>query len=370
MKRVLGFLIFLAALFAFTNFSVAAEEINASSYVLIEADTLTVLKGKLENEKREPASTTKILTALVALENASLDSVFKVSAVAANVEGSGIGLEEGEEVILEDLLYMLLLKSGNDAAVTIAENISGSVEEFAALMNGRAKKIGCENSNFENPHGLHSDKHYTTAYDLALITAEALKNEKFSEMVSTSEKTLKYKNLTLKNSNKLLADAVFTGVKTGFTKAAGRCLVSSAAKDGVTLICVTMRDPDDWKDHTALMSEGFERVEKYEILKRGEVSVSSELLGGLKGVYTNAEAVYGISVDDEKLEYKTEARLYPVIFAPQNENSVGGYLEVTCGEKTVAKVPLYLREDVLCAEKVSDFELFLYNFGKILKILL
>ena len=209
---------------------------------------------------------------------------------------------------------MLLLKSGNDAAVTIAENIAGSEKVFAGMMNRRAAEAGCKDSHFTNPHGLHDDGHYTTAKDLAMIAVEALKNEKFSEIVSTRIKTLNYKNLTVKNSNKLLEDEIFTGVKTGFTKAAGRCLVTSAKKDGVTLVCATMKDPDDWRDHKELMSKGFERVSSFVLYDEGEYSELKTLLGGeAVGRYINSEKITGSIIDGKKCAYNAVSKLYPSI---------------------------------------------------------
>ncbi len=348
-----------------------SAETNAGAYVLIDAGSGKILSAKNENERHEPASTTKILTALVALENAPLSAVFTVSEKAAAVEGSGIGIEAGEKISLEDLLYMLLLKSGNDAAVTIAENIAGSEKAFAGMMNRRAAEAGCKDSHFTNPHGLHDDGHYTTAKDLAMIAVEALKNETFSEIVSTRIKTLNYKKLTVKNSNKLLEDEIFTGVKTGFTKAAGRCLVTSAKKDGVTLVCATMKDPDDWRDHKELMSRGFERVSSFVLYDEGEYSELKTLLGGeAVGRYINSEKITGSIIDGKKCAYTAVPRLYPSIFAPAAEYSYGGYLEIKCGDFTVKKVPLCLSGGVESAEKVCGFELFSYNLRKLLKTLL
>ena len=368
MKKTIAVLI--AVLILFCPIHIAAQ-INAEAYVLTDAGSGKILSSKNENERHEPASTTKILTALVALENAPLDSIFTVSEKAAAVEGSGIGIEAGEKISFEDLLYMLLLKSGNDAAVTIAENIAGSEKDFAELMNKRAAEIGCKNSHFSNPHGLHYDEHYTTAYDLALIAAEALKNETFAKIVSTREKTLSYKKLTIRNSNKLLEDELFTGMKTGFTKAAGRCLVSSAKKDGVTIVCVTMKDPDDWRDHKEIMSEGLSRVSSFVLYKTGEFAEKSPLLGGkTDGIYTNIKEITGSIIDGKKCEYTVVSRLYPVIFAPAKKYSAGGYLEIKCGDFTVGKIPLCLSETVETSEELGGFELFSYNLRKLLKTLL
>lgn len=372
MKKLRFILILLAFVLCFSVLSHAEETINAEAYILIEASSGTVLYSKNADERHEPASTTKILTALIAIENCDLETVFKVSKSAAEVEGSQIGLEAGDEVSLGDLLYMLLLKSGNDAAVTIAENIAGDVETFASMMNERAKKAGCENSNFENPHGLGSENHYTTARDLALIAAEALKNPTFAKIVSEKQHTLSYHNLTVANSNRLLrVSDMFCGVKTGFTKAAGRCLVSAAKKDGVTLVAVTLKDGDDWNDHVYLMEKGFERVSSKMLYTAGEYRVETSLLNGdKKAVYVNSENIYGVVIDGREIEYSFSENLLPVIFAPAKKYSYGGSLIMSCGGREAGSYGLYLSEDVAGRETESGFGLFLYNLGKFLKTLL
>ncbi len=211
-------------------------KISAEAYALIEAKTEIVLEEKNGDKKMAPASTTKILTAIIAIENAPLTSEFTISKASADVIGSQIGLLEGEKLSLQDLLYLLLLKSANDAAVAIAEGIAGSIDDFAVLMNKKAGQIGAVSSNFVNPHGLPDDNHYTTAKDLAIIAAYAMRNEVFASIVSTKTYKTGYHSLTIANSNKLLYQYDYIkGVKTGFTKAAGRCLVTCAEKEGVML---------------------------------------------------------------------------------------------------------------------------------------
>lgn len=350
----------------------ATAEISAEAYVLIEASSKTILDSGAPHKKMEPASTTKILTALVAIENGDLSSVFKVSKNAAEVEGSQLGIEAGDEITLDDLLHILLMKSGNDAAVTIAENIAGSVDAFAEMMNERAEKIGCEDSHFTNPHGLSDENHYTSAYDLALIAAEALKNDTFSEIVSKKQHTLSYKNLSISNSNRLLKmNDYFCGVKTGFTKAAGRCLVSSAIQDGVTLIAVTLNDANDWDDHLLLMERGFERVEKKLLWKAGEYKTEISLLNGeRKAVYSNEKDIYGVIIDGGEVKYDISVNMYPVIFAPAEASSYGGYLSVSCEGREIDRIPLILKERVEANDVPGNFKLFLYNLGKLLKMLL
>ena len=213
------------------------------SYICIEADSGKVLDESNADARKFPASTTKILTALVVLENMPLDLEFRVDDSAVGVEGSSIYLKRGEIVTVGDMLYGLMLRSGNDAAVALAVATAGSVERFAAMMNDRARRAGAKNSRFVNPHGLHDDGHYTTARDLAAITAEAYRNEDFRRIVSTSSVTVgKGENTrVLYNKNKLLSrlDGA-NGVKTGYTTKSGKCLVGGAVKDGVQRISVVL----------------------------------------------------------------------------------------------------------------------------------
>lgn len=373
MKRALiFFFIFIFSVSVFPGLLKTNAEVSAKSYVLIEASSGIVLSSEKPDEKREPASTTKILTALVAIENGNLDDVYKVSDNAAGIEGSKLGLKKDDELSLDDLLHILLMKSGNDAAVTIAENIAGSVDAFAELMNRKAESIGCKNSHFVNPHGLGNENHYTTAYDLALIASEALKNETFSKIVSSKTYTLDYKNLSISNSNKLLRlKDYFNGVKTGFTKSAGRCLVSSAEKNGVTLIAVTLNDGNDWDDHINLMEEGFSRVESELLYEAGEYKIEKELLNGNKtGVYVNSEDIYGVKIDGKSIKYGYSENIFPVIFSPAQKYSYGGYIGLVYENKLCGKVSVYLSETVDERETVDGIELFLYNLKKLLKKLL
>lgn len=218
-------------------------QISSRAAVVIDRNSKKVIYGKNENEKRAMASTTKIMTAIILLENEDLSKTVEVSKKAANTGGSRLGLSTGNKITLNDLLYGLMLCSGNDAAVQIAETVGGSVEDFAVLMNNKAKELGLNNTHFVTPHGLDEQEHYTTAYELALLTDYALKNEKFAEVVSTKTYTVNingnYK--TLNNTNELLGylEGV-NGVKTGFTNNALRCLVTSTSRDNLNIITVVL----------------------------------------------------------------------------------------------------------------------------------
>ena len=238
--------------------------LSAHSAVLIDADSGTVLYAKNANERLPMASTTKIMTAYVALSLAKPEHTICVDAEAVGIEGSSIYLSEGEELTLEQLLYALLLESANDAAAAIAIGLSGSVEAFADEMNRKAQSLGLTNTHFTNPHGLHDEEHYTTARELALLSHTALQNELIQTIVSTRKTTIPHAGSDgvrlLVNHNKMLRlyDGCI-GVKTGFTKQSGRCLVSAAERNGVRLIAVTINAPNDWNDHTAMLDYGFAR---------------------------------------------------------------------------------------------------------------
>ncbi len=260
-----------------------ALDISARSAILYEPITRTVIFQKNSKAELPMASTTKIITAITAIENMNVNDVVTTSKKAAVVEGSSIWLEEGEKQTLENLLFGLMLSSGNDAAIAIAEH--KGYDEFIKLMNETVKKAGAENTYLKNPNGLDEEGHYTTAYDMALISAYSMKNDKFREIVSTKEKVIPWEGhqwgRTLKNHNKLLRLYEGTnGIKTGFTKKDGRCLVSSAERNGVKLICVTLNAPNDWDDHTKMLDMGFSLYKGEKITlenKTAEVSRGEEI---------------------------------------------------------------------------------------------
>lgn len=228
----------------------------------IELDSLRILSSKNKDLKLPMASTTKILTALTVIENFDLNKVIKVDKKCTNIEGSSVYLKEGEHLTVKELLYGLMLRSGNDCAECLASSVI-SRDKFINLMNETALKCGAKNSNFVNPHGLHAENHYTTAYDLALITARAMKNPIFKEIVSTkkiniSNETQNYDRVLI-NKNKLLSFYEgANGVKTGYTKKAGRCLVSSAKRKDMTVITVVLNSPQMWERSIELLDNSFQ----------------------------------------------------------------------------------------------------------------
>lgn len=265
--------------------------LSAKSAILIDLDEKNVLYKKNEKERMPMASTTKIVTALVACELLDCAQTLKIPRVAVGIEGSSIYLQEGEILSVEHLLYALLLESANDAAVALAVSAAGSIEKFAEKCNETAYALGLRDTNFTNPHGLYDENHYTTAYDLAILSAEALKNPTITKICATKryeipfgateENPLGEGKRYLKNHNKMLS--IYEGAiggKTGFTKKSGRCLVSAAKRDDLTLIAVTLNAPDDWRDHTDMLNYGFERFEQRVIFLQNEFSYSFPLSNG------------------------------------------------------------------------------------------
>ncbi|HHV71486.1 MAG TPA: D-alanyl-D-alanine carboxypeptidase [Clostridia bacterium] len=251
-------------------------EIVGEAGILIQADTGRILLAKNEHKKMYPASTTKIWTAINALERGNLTDIVTVGKNATLVDGSKVYLNEGEQYTLEELLYALMLESANDAAVAIAEHIAGSVEEFAKLSNQKAAEIGCQETHFTNPNGLPDPEHYTSAYDMALMARYAMQNEDFRKIVSTKSKIISYpvkedENRPLHNGNRLLREYPGAdGIKTGYTVAAGQCLVGSATRDGQRLIAVVFKSQGKniWTDVTGLLDYGFANFQMESVMSK------------------------------------------------------------------------------------------------------
>jgi len=263
----------------------APPSTSAASAVLYDATSEQFLALSSPDVRRPMASTTKIMTALVVLEKCTLSEYVTVASEAVGVEGSSIYLFAGEQITVETLLYGLLLSSANDAAAALAIHTAGSIAAFADLMNERAAAMGLSDTHFANPHGLHDEAHYTTARELALIAAEAMKNEVFSKIVATKRYSAPQIGTDacrlFLNHNRLLRsyeDAV--GVKTGYTRAGGRCLVSAARRDGLCLIAVSLNDGNDWRDHAALLDWGFA---EYTAFTPVPPSLSLPVVGGEQG---------------------------------------------------------------------------------------
>lgn len=289
MRKIYKFITLFCAVLQLTGLSSHAEAaqptVSAEAAVLIEAESGQVIYQKSAETIHSMASTTKIMTALVALETTPLDKVVITSEKAVGVEGSSIYLGKDERLTMEDLLYALMLQSANDAATAIAIDIAGSEEEFASLMNAKASELGLVNTHFTNPHGLDHAEHYTTALDLGRLACYALKNDTFSTIVSTYKHHIPLKDgdgvRMLVNHNRMLKMYDGTiGVKTGFTKKSGRCLVTAAERNGVKLVAVTLNAPDDWNDHSKMLDYGFAMYESVLLSMDGEQSFVFPVVGG------------------------------------------------------------------------------------------
>ena len=293
--------------------SSAQMYVSAQSAILMEKDSGRVIFEKDAHTQRKIASITKIMTAILAIESGKLDKTVTVSNNAIRAEGSSIYLEVGEKIKVEDLVYGLMLRSGNDAAVAIAETVDGSLDGFVYLMNQKAEEIGMKYTHFANPHGLddHED-HYSTAYDMAMLTRYAMKNDTYKKIAGTesyrSESSNNKWDRVWKNKNKLLTSLYeySTGGKTGYTKRAKRTLVSTAEKDGVAYIAVTLNDPDDWDDHINMFESAFKQYKMVQVLEKGKIKSVKDKFYKNK-VYLESAVDFPVTKKEEdsfKVEYK------------------------------------------------------------------
>lgn len=327
--------------------------LSAAAAVLINADTGTIIYGKNSYEKRAMASTTKIMTALLTAEAGDLDKRFAADSYAIQVEGTSMGLKQGDIVTRRALLYGMLLPSGNDAANAAAISVSGSMSEFVKLMNSKAAELGLKDTHFANPSGLDADGHYTTAYDLAMLTKAALENPTFAEICQKASAQVDFGNppylRTLSNSNKMLWQYEgCIGVKTGFTDNARRCLVSSARRNGVTLIAVTLNAPDDWLDHTKMLDYGFTQVQPTEILLPSPITVP--VVGGnVNSVNLTLSRSLSLPLAKKELQKVTfEVHTEPFLYGGFATGKIGGTAKIYLNGKYVAKVNLVAENGVKC----------------------
>ena len=328
-------------------FPCQAQAISAKKAVLMDADTGRFLYEKDAHSRSLIASTTKIMTALIICEQCNVLDRMKIPAEAVGIEGSSMYLREGEVLTLQELLYGLMLCSGNDAATALAIYCGGTVEGFVQLMNDKAFRLGLQGTHFENPNGLDSPNHYSTARDLAALAAYAMKNPIFYQTVST--KSVGFGGRSLQNHNKLLwrVDGA-DGVKTGYTKAAGRILVSSVTRQGRRLICVTINDGNDWQDHSSLLEKGFSRYTINQIVEQGECMGTVSVLGG------ESERVQLLAAEDFVYPLSAEENpeiLLPgpgFVYAPVVQGQEAGVGYVCLDGKVVGKVPLVFGQTVEC----------------------
>ena len=348
-----------------------ALDVSASSAILMEQKSHRVLFEKNAHQKMGMASTTKIMTAILAIENVDLNAVATVSANAAGVEGSSMYLSVGEQIKVEDLLYGLMLNSGNDAAIAIAECVGGDVPTFCKMMNEKAREIGAKNTHFTNPNGLADDEHYTTAYDLALISCYALDNEIFAEIVKTKKKSIPWEakgyNRQLTNHNKLLSLYEGSdGVKTGYTKSTGRTLVSSATRNDFQAVAVTLNAPNDWNDHTNMLDYAFENYAVEEAVGQGRYVKTIPVKNGIEdsvGVRTG-ENLRLFGKKGEQQPFDTNLILPEEVQAPVYEGDAIGKMQILINGEVCDECDLYLDQTVLTRPRSGYTE----NCQKIIKI--
>ena len=329
-----------------TESDYSLPQISAKSAILIESGSGTVIGAKNADEKMPMASTTKIMTALVAIERGDINKTVSVSPAAVGVEGSSVYLYEGERLSLHDLIYAMMLESANDAATAIAIEVGGSVEGFADLMNDKARDLGLTKTHFTNPHGLDDPEHYTTARELGIIALAAMKNETFKSVVSTYKKTIPLNETEgvrlLINHNKMLKGySGAIGIKTGYTKKSGRCLVSAAERDGVSLISVTLNAPDDWQDHSKMLDLGFSLFESKLLCLDGEFTYTLPIVGGDKDYITvknKGELKLTLPRDMSKIAYRVELANFE--YAPIDPGEEVGRLIFYADGIEIASVPL------------------------------
>lgn len=328
-----------AAILLAAALPVSAEAVSAQKAILVDGNTGRVLYEKNAESQSLIASTTKIMTALVVCEQCNVLDRMQIPPEAVGIEGSSMYLQAGEVLTVQDLLYGMMLHSGNDAATALAIYCGGTVEGFAQLMNDKAYSLGMCDSHFVNPHGLDAPEHYSTAKDLAILATEAMKNPIFAATVSA--KTVSAGNRRLTNHNKLLWRVEgANGVKTGYTKAAGRILVSGAKRNGRQLIAVTIDAPDDWNDHTAMLEEGFEKFTQRQLVRKGD------LLGIVNVAWGTSEKVSLVAAEDffwSMAKGETIAIVLPgngFVYAPISEGQSAGNAHILVDGEKVGTIQL------------------------------
>lgn len=324
---------------------VKTDALSAQKAILLDAATGRILYENHADEQSLIASTTKIMTALVVCEQCNVLDRMRIPKEAVGIEGSSMYLQENEVLTIQELLYGLMLHSGNDAAVALAIYCGGTVEGFAELMNDKARQLGMKDSHFQNPNGLDAPGHYSSARDLAVLASYAMENPIFYQTVSTKNVTVGQRYL--RNHNKMLwlyegAD----GVKTGYTRAAGRILVSSARRSGRRLICVTMNAPDDWNDHTFLLNQGFSNYEHRRIVNSGDVVGFQEVAGGVSG---NVQLLAAEDFDYALSENEKITLLVPgsgFVYAPVAQGADAGFVHVCIDGERIGSVPVIYGETI------------------------
>lgn len=338
----------LTVLFLCSPLKVAAVQpaISSASAILVDGDTGRVLYTHNSHEKKQIASITKLMTALVAVESTpDLDTLITVEEEWTLAEGSSIYLRPGETLTLRTLLYGLLLASGNDAALAVAGGCAGDVETFVDWMEQRAESLGMKNTSFANPSGLNDEEHYSTAYDMSLLARECLAYPELCEIMATRSITLEGHSFA--NHNKLLWQYEgCIGMKTGYTQLAGRTLISAARREGQTLICVTLDDPEDWKDHAALLDYGFQTYPRHILARAGKKFRTLPVNGSLNrfvSVETSHDLFYPLGTDER---VTAEVELPQRVEAPALKGTVAGSLVFFVDGEEIGRVYLLYGQTV------------------------
>ena len=361
-ERIITAIILLSMLFVIYSVAVSSASLpkpSAKAAVLYEPTTKSFLYTKNADMKLPMASTTKIMTALVAIENFPLDSSIIVADEAIGIEGSSLYLTKSETLTMMDLVTALMLRSANDAAVAIAYAVSGGVDAFAELMNKRCESLGLENTNFKNPHGLDHKEHYTTAKELALIAAEAMNNEVFKSIVSKKSATIESDIATrvVSNHNKLLSlyDGA-NGIKTGYTKRCGRCLVGSCERDELSFITVTLDAPNDWDDHIALFEYGYSRLQYLKGADVGEFIYKIPIINSNNQYITvsNNDA-FGIIAERNSTELKHYVKLPHFVAAPIKEGDIIGKVVFLLDDEYAGEIDLVAQSEINTENKRKLF---------------
>jgi len=355
------------------------SSINSRSYIVLDRISNNILVGKNQFNKVKMASTTKIMTSIIVLENSNLSDIVEVSKKAAGTGGSRLGLKTGDNISIRDLLYGLMLCSGNDAAVSLAETVGGSIEGFSKLMNSKAKELNLMNTNFETPHGLDSDNHYTTAYELALLSDYALKNETFSKIVGTKNYTITINGYpkTLCNTNELLGNlnGVY-GIKTGFTNGANRCLVSACKRNNMDIICVVLgADTKKFRTQDSIKLieysfNNFEFINVEKIAQENLLSWKDKFLDSITiNKSTNNIINFDIKTPKNKLipiakenikNIKCNINMNTVLEAPIISNDTLGHVEISDKNSNIATIPIISQNTI---DKKNSFN-YIFDFFK------
>ena len=368
-----------------TNSANDFPTINSRAYIVLDRKSSTVILGKNHNQRKKMASTTKIMTSLVVIENCNLSDTVEISKKAGSTGGSRLGLKTGDKITVNDLLYGLMLCSGNDAAVALAEHVAGSINNFSELMNNKALELGLTNTHFITPHGLDADEHYTTAYELAILSNYALKNETFAKIVGTKEYTITINNnvKTIRNTNELLGNlnGVY-GIKTGFTNGANRCLVTACKRGDMDIICVVLgADTKKFRstDSIKLMEYAFSHFEYVDINNIINTYFENwkkehlDTFSVYKGLYDyisltyNAPSYSNIPIKNDMLDkFNIIINCNTNLNAPISKGTIIGNITLLSGETTIYSSNISVDCDIK-KKNINDYLVLFYsNFRNLL----